>query len=188
MHDRRARRLLRFYPREWRSRYGEEFHELLIAEMEERPHSVRRMLDVIRSGALARMATTGLIGLPVDPAGLPRRAMRTLGVASCAFFVIALAVWSQLTIGWQWSQPAASPTVWAMVVMSLAVLAFGLACLAAALPVLWTACRGLVVPGGKGWSALRPWSRVHSACSSSEAGISPTDGLVPGGTPGPTRA
>lgn len=145
--DRRARRLLRLYPREWRSRYGDEFHELLIAEMEERPHSVRRMLDVVRSGLFARIATTGLVGLPVDPAGVPRRALRTLGVASCVFFVIALAVWAQLTIGWQWSRPATSATVWAMVVMSAAVLVLGAACLAAALPVLWTTWRGLLRPG-----------------------------------------
>ena len=35
---RRARRALRWYPREWRARYGEEFTELLMADFDERPH------------------------------------------------------------------------------------------------------------------------------------------------------
>jgi hypothetical protein len=38
----RAARLLRWYPRGWRERYGEEFAELLIAELEERPRSAGR--------------------------------------------------------------------------------------------------------------------------------------------------
>ena len=38
----RAARLLRWYPRPWRERYGAEFTELLISDIEERPQSVRR--------------------------------------------------------------------------------------------------------------------------------------------------
>ena len=53
---RRARRLLRWYPRAWRSRYGEEFTELLISEIGERPRSPARTADVIRGGIVTRLA------------------------------------------------------------------------------------------------------------------------------------
>lgn len=46
----RAERLLRWYPRAWRERYGDEFAELLIADIEERPHSPVRTRDVTRAG------------------------------------------------------------------------------------------------------------------------------------------
>jgi hypothetical protein len=36
----RAGRLLRWYPRAWRDRYGEEFTELLISDIEERPREI----------------------------------------------------------------------------------------------------------------------------------------------------
>ena len=71
----RAARLLRWYPRAWRERYGEEFAELLIAEMKERPRSAGRTLDVARAGLAARFATAGLAGSPLlgtylaDPVG-----------------------------------------------------------------------------------------------------------------------
>ena len=50
---RRAERLLLGYPRAWRSRYGDEFVELLAADIEERPRSFRRTVDVIAGGARA---------------------------------------------------------------------------------------------------------------------------------------
>jgi hypothetical protein len=54
--ERRARRLLRWYPKAWRDRYGEEFTELLIDDIGERPRSWSRMLDVARRGMSARVA------------------------------------------------------------------------------------------------------------------------------------
>ena len=59
---RRAGRLLSCYPREWRARYGEEFTELLVDDIDERPHSFRRGLDVARGGIVARLAVAGLGG------------------------------------------------------------------------------------------------------------------------------
>jgi pimeloyl-ACP methyl ester carboxylesterase len=52
----RAERLLRWYPRPWRDRYGAEFTELLLADISERPRSPRRSLDVMRGGIRARLA------------------------------------------------------------------------------------------------------------------------------------
>jgi hypothetical protein len=50
----RAHRLLRWYPKEWRLRYGEEFTELLVDDIAERPRSWRRTVDVARSGIAAQ--------------------------------------------------------------------------------------------------------------------------------------
>jgi hypothetical protein len=115
---RRAGRLLRWYPRAWRDRYGAEFTELLIADISERPRSPRRSLDVVRGGLRARLADVGLAGfpLPVATAGSvagptleqarQRQVSASLGSLSCAlggFLVFGAALWSQILIGWQWS-------------------------------------------------------------------------------------
>lgn len=54
--DRRARRLLHWYPKEWRLRYGEEFTQLLTDDISDRPRSWHRTLDVTRSGLAAQIA------------------------------------------------------------------------------------------------------------------------------------
>jgi hypothetical protein len=51
---RRATGYLRWYPRLWRERYGEEFVAHLEAELEERPVSLRRDLDIALHGVTAR--------------------------------------------------------------------------------------------------------------------------------------
>ena len=76
---RRAARLLRWYPRDWRSRYGDEFAELLIADISERPDSWRRHADVAISGVLARLIPTGLTGHAIDPADQVRASLASLG-------------------------------------------------------------------------------------------------------------
>src|SRR3977135_351094 len=114
----RAERLLRWYPRPWRSRYGEEFAELLIADIEERPCSWRRTLDVARCGLLTRLTAAGLAGHAMEPADQVRSSLALLGCALGVFLTFGVAIWSQLTIGWQWSRPDAPGTAVAMVVMS----------------------------------------------------------------------
>jgi len=52
-------------------------------------------------------------------------------------------MWSQLTVGWQWSEPDTAATTVAMTVMSAAMLAFAVLAVAAAAPVLWSAGSGL---------------------------------------------
>lgn len=139
-HARRAERLLRWYPRVWRERYGEEFAELLVAEMAERPRSAARTIDVARSGIVARLALAGLAGTPVPGAAAadPRRRVRvslgTLGAALAVCLAFGAAMWSQLTIAWEWTSPsdASPPSIRVTVVMSAAILAFfALAVLAA---------------------------------------------------------
>jgi hypothetical protein len=141
---RRASRLLRWYPKEWRARYGDEFAELLVAELEERPRSLRRGLDVARTGVSARFAAAGLGGQPPATAGQEGRSLSTLGAAVALFSVVALALWAQLTIGWQWAPPDTPATSLAMVVMSVGLLLVAALSAAAAAPVVWVTARSLV--------------------------------------------
>jgi hypothetical protein len=151
---RRASRLVRWYPREWRARYGDEFTELLVADLEERPHSLHRELDVVRGGFVARLAATGLAGHPLDRRDQPRRCVVALGAAVSCFLVLAIALWAQLTIGWQWARPATVPTELAMVVMTVSVALLAVLFLAAAAPIVTLALATAL--RGHGRALLRP--------------------------------
>jgi len=151
---RRAQRLMRWYPGAWRARYGDEFAELLMSDICERPRSAARTLDVARGGVVARLARTGLCGVALGRSEQARASLALLGCCLAVFLGFGAAMWSQLTIGWQWSQPAHAATTVATVVTSVTMLAFaGLGLLAAA-PVAWAVAsrivrgrsRGLVVP------------------------------------------
>jgi len=140
----RAARLLLWYPRAWRARYGEEFTELLISDIAERPRSTARTLDVARGGLVARLTDAGLAGLAglplagspgtasspstpsADPYRLVRASIGTLGAAFAVCLAFSAAMWSQLTIAWQWTSPpdATPPAMRATLVMSAALLAF----------------------------------------------------------------
>lgn len=119
---RRAERLLRWYPREWRARYGEEFAELLISEMAERPRSRRTPVDVAVNGVVARFAYAGLGPCNLEDAERTRRTLLAFGCAAAVFVTSGLGIWAQITIGWQWSPPDTVATSAAMFVMSYSVL------------------------------------------------------------------
>ena len=134
----RAARLLRCYPRARRARYGEEFTELLIADLAERPRSPARTADVIRGGIAARLTDAGLCGFAPDGterAGQRARAgLASLACCAAVFLGLGGAIWSQLTIGWQWSAPDATAAVTTVVISAAMLLLAGLALLAG-LPV-----------------------------------------------------
>jgi len=155
---RRAATLLRWYPREWRARYGDEFAELLISDLTERPRSWRRTADVARNGLVARLSAAGLGGGALDPSDQARASLASLGCALAVFLAFGVAMWSQLTIGWQWSDPDTTGTRAAMVVMSGSMVLFiGLALLAA-IPVVGAIVMRLVQRQGHGLA--RPASLV----------------------------
>ena len=131
---RRVQWLLRCYPKDWRSRYGDEFTELLVAEMTEQPRSRRRSTDVVWSGLVARISEAGLGGRRLEPVDQVRRCLVSLGCALAVFLAFGIAIWAQLTIGWQWSEPDTATTSAAMIVMSCALLAFFALAVAAAIP------------------------------------------------------
>jgi hypothetical protein len=188
----RAVRLLRWYPRAWRSRYGEEFAELLVADIEERPRSRSRTADVIRGGLVARLGQAGLGGGAPEPGterARTRASLASLGCCAAVFAGVGGAMWSQVTTGWQWSAPPSAGVTVAMLAMSAAMLVLAVLALLAVFPVAWhvvtsraAGLRGpsvlfaaglavMVVGGrhfGNGWPGTggQPWAH---------------QGLVPGG-------
>ena len=76
----RVRRLLLWYPRGWRDRYGDEFAELLIAEQAEQGASWLRSANVAATGLRARLAAAGLAGHPLDPSAAAPRGPRDVRV------------------------------------------------------------------------------------------------------------
>jgi len=91
----RASRLVRWYPRSWRDRYGEEFAELLIADIEERPRSRARTADLIRGGIAARLASAGLCGFAPDAAGQVRASLVSLACCLSIFLGFGAAIWGR---------------------------------------------------------------------------------------------
>lgn len=170
-------RLLRWYPRAWRDRYGAEFTELLIADIEERPRSVGRALDVARGGLVARLADAGLAGCPRpalgDRAATPQVRYRqvsaglgSLGGVLTLFITVAAALWSELVIDRQSMPPrqSGSATLAATNVISVAMLALLALAVLAALPVLATLAVRLLAPGPAGRKALCTPAAVLLAC------------------------
>jgi hypothetical protein len=140
---RRAARLLRWYPRAWRARYGDEFTELLIAEFAERPRSWWRAMDVARGGLLARLTGAGLTRHELEPLQQIRAGLATAACSLAAFLAFGVAMWAQLTVGWQWAPPSAAATRVGMVAMSAAALLLAVLALLAAPPLVVAAVRGI---------------------------------------------
>ncbi len=120
----RAGRLLLWYPAGWRARYGEEFAELLAAEVAEQSRSLRRTADVARCGMRARLADAGLAGHPLDQARSAREGLATLACTGAVFAMFGTAMWSQLATGLQWTVPGDQGITQALNLMSVALLTF----------------------------------------------------------------
>jgi hypothetical protein len=141
--DRRAARLLRWYPPAWRARYGDEFAELLIAEFAEQPRSWRRAADVARGGLLARLTGAGLTSHELAPPEQVRAGLATAVCSLAAFLAPGVAMWSQLTVGWEWAPPSATATRVAMVAMSAAALLLAVLVVLAVPPLAVATARGM---------------------------------------------
>jgi hypothetical protein len=97
---RRAMRLIRWYPRGWRQRYGEEFADHLEQEFAVRRVDYRRSLNVAYKGLVARVDDIGLSPNSVNPAGRTRAALGTSFVLMALMAVFALNFWSWAMILW----------------------------------------------------------------------------------------
>jgi hypothetical protein len=153
--DRAVRRLLRWYPRSWRERYGEEFAELLRAELAEQPRSWRRTADVARSGLLARCTIAGLTSHRLSPVEQARAGLATLGCALAALATVGVAMLAQLATGWQWAVAPSAPAAAGTALMAAATVLLSAVALAAAAPLAWQAAvairrgdRALARPAG----------------------------------------
>src|SRR5215469_11883369 len=109
--ERRVARLLRWYPRSWRTRYGDEFTELLLAEVADHPRSWRRTMDVAANGLLARFTSAGLTSHELPALEQIRCGVATLCCALAAFVTFGVAMLAQLAMGWQWATPRSAPAV-----------------------------------------------------------------------------
>jgi hypothetical protein len=164
----RANRLVRWYPHAWRERYGEEFSELLILELAERPRSSGRTVNIMASGLLARLSAAGLTGNVLDEPAQARASLATLVCSVAAFLALGISMWSQLTIGWQWSAPNTAGTAVAIVAMSVAVACFALLASCAVIPVIWTVVRSFLRQQGQEF--VRPLLLVGAGLSVVVAG------------------
>jgi hypothetical protein len=134
-----AGRLLLWYPRAWRVRYGEEFAELLAAELAEQGSCRRRSANVALSGLRARLAGVGLTGHPLDAGAAARAGLATVATCAATAGLAGAAMWAQLAVGLQWSVPRNPGITRAMDLMSAALLVLATLALLAAAPVAWTA-------------------------------------------------
>jgi hypothetical protein len=141
--ERRVRRLLRWYPPSWRQRYGDEFAELLLAEMAERPASPRRAVNVMCNGLLARLTRAGLTSHELPQAEQVRAGLATIGCALAAFGALAVAMLAQLATGWQWASPQSAAAAAGTVVLTVAVACLALIGAAAVVPVAWLTARAM---------------------------------------------
>jgi hypothetical protein len=139
--ERHAERLLRWYPRAWRERYGEEFTELLMEEWAERPRCPGRSANVMASGLMARLSDAGLTGGVLEGPTQARASLAALICSLAAFLALGVSMWAQLTIGWQWSAPDTPGTAIAVVAMTVVVIMFVALAACAAAPVIWTVLR-----------------------------------------------
>jgi hypothetical protein len=142
--ERRARRLVAWYPRSWRERYGDEFEQLLIDEMRERPRSIRRGWDVAGHGVWARLVQAGVVGRGFAPPLQAWIALRGLALACAAFAVVGTGMWAQLTVDWQWSAPSADGARVGMWMMSGALSGLAALLVLALLLVGWSAATAVL--------------------------------------------
>lgn len=97
---RRAVRLLRWYPPAWRARYGDEFVDHLDQEFIERPHDLKRTVNIAYKGLVARIGDVGLANATVSGEGQTRAAIGTSFVLSALMAVLALNFWSLAMLRW----------------------------------------------------------------------------------------
>jgi hypothetical protein len=192
MAARRADRLLLWYPRSWRARYGEEFAELLLAELAEQPRSWRRTADVVVGGLLARCTAIGLTSHELPPAEQIRCGVATLCCALAGFLAAGVAMLAQLATGWQWLSPHSAPVAAGTVIMTVAVGCLALVVAAAAAPVVWHAMVAVI----RRRDRRLAWPAIAASCCAimlttgarhfengwpGTGGTGAEHGLVPGG-------
>ncbi|MGN6795087.1 MAG: hypothetical protein ACTHJW_22100 [Streptosporangiaceae bacterium] len=151
-----VRRLLLWYPRSWRIRYGEEFAELLAAEQAEQGPSWRRTANIAATGLRARLAGAGLTGHPLDSDAAARAGLATVAACVAASVLAGGTMWAQLAIGLQWSVPRNAGITAAMAMMSGALSLLAALTILAAAPV----ARAVITAAARGRGRPFLWPAV----------------------------
>ena len=123
--ERRAQRLLRWYPASWRQRFGVEFGALIEDELSEHPHSASRTFDVIRKGLAARGVDLGITGQPIEPARRVSAGLASTSLVSVLFAAVAIHPWAWTVLTWNGWAPRRAGVVQTVTtgVMTVALLA-----------------------------------------------------------------
>lgn len=189
--ERRARRLLRWYPRSWRNRYGAEFAELLLAELADTPRDWRRTADVIVNGLLARCTAAGLTRHELPAPEQLRSGLATLAITLGAVLTLGVAMLAQLATGWQWASPASAQVTVGAVVMAAALAGLLVIAVAAVVPVAWHTALAVLrrEPGVVGPALLATFcfvvlvsgARHFANAWPGTGGTGAHHGLIPGG-------
>jgi hypothetical protein len=150
----RTRRLLRWYPPAWRSRYQEEFAALLDDAAGDSALSVRLRLNVIRSGVAMRLRDAGISGDGVPPSEWIRGGALVVFCAWSIFVVAGIGL-QKTSEHWQDALTGGVARTWATVafgVVQAVALIASLAVVAGAVVVLPAVARFLAADG---WRAVR---------------------------------
>jgi uncharacterized membrane protein YeaQ/YmgE (transglycosylase-associated protein family) len=82
-------RLLRWYPSDWRARYGDEFEAMLYSTLNAGKGGVRLSLDVAKEGLIARVIGSGVVGTMAPPLKRARASVAEIFVGIVGFLVAA---------------------------------------------------------------------------------------------------
>ena len=96
----RVSRLLRWYPIDWRQRYGDEFEAVLASSLSDGKGGFRLSLDVAREGVATKLESAGFVGRSA-PALERARASVTTVFAAILGFLAAAAALAFYGKGWQ---------------------------------------------------------------------------------------
>jgi hypothetical protein len=86
----RVNRLLKWYPRDWRARYGTEFRALLLDTFSAGRGGLAMTLDVMREGLVARINESGAVGRRGAPIKRARASIAEVFVGTTVFLAAAL--------------------------------------------------------------------------------------------------
>lgn len=85
----RVARLLRWYPSDWRARYGNEFEAMLYSSFNAGEGGARLSLDVVKEGLIARVVGSGVVGTVAPPLKRARASVAEIFVGIVGFLVAA---------------------------------------------------------------------------------------------------
>jgi len=97
---RRAKRLLNWYPKAWRERYGGEFVDHLEQEFVDNPTDFRRSLNIAVKGMVARMGDFGFSRTPLSTEGQTRAALATSFALMALSSILVVNFWSRAMLNW----------------------------------------------------------------------------------------